>query len=527
MMNSRIWKSICITLSLCLLAACEARQETGDQVTVDYLLMSGMVYTGAKEEGRILDIGVKDDEIVFIGNADSQEISANEVIDVSGMIVSPGFIDIHTHALEELPENGPVSHDSYLFQGISTIFSGNDGRGPWKVQDTFASLEARGMGTNLAILVGHGAIRRAVMGDDDRAPKDAELAAMKAMIKQAMEEGALGLSTGLYYAPGSFAETDEVIELAKVAANYGGIYESHIRDESTYSIGLLGAVKETLKIGREANIPIHFAHIKALGVDVWRQSKDVVAMIEKAQNEGLTVTADQYPWKASGTRVSNALVPRWAMAGGNEELFKRLKDPELIGQIKSEMSENLRKRGGGTAILLTGGLEKWKGQTLAEYASILSLDEIDTAIEIVLEGDAGIASFNMTDEDLERFMTQPWVMTGSDGGDGHPRKYASFPQKYQTYVKEKQVISLTDFIHRSTGLTADTFGIKGRGYIREGYKADILVFDPNTFKPKANYENPHVLSEGVIHLFVNGNPTIKDSILTTDGFSGVGIAKLK
>jgi len=487
------------------LSACEQKEP----IAADYLLLGGQVFTGHDEPAFKGDVAIKGDQIVFVGDVSEANVVAAEKIDVTGRIVAPGFIDIHTHSFEELlREEGPGFNENYLTQGITTVFSGNDGRGPANISQVLTLFEQRGLGTNMALFVGHGAVRWDVLGDEDRAPTADELARMKSLVDQAMQQGALGLSTGLYYAPGSFSETSEVIELAKVVAGYNGIYDSHIRDESTYTVGLKTAVQEALDIGKAADIPVHFAHIKALGVDVWGQSRDVVAMIEQAQSEGLHVTADQYPWTASGTRISNALVPRWAMGGGKEALYDRLQDEKLLPGLKEEIRENIRKRGGGTALLLTRGTEEMLGRTLAEYAKQQNLNEVDAAIQIVLAGDAGVASFNMNDGDIEYFMKQPWVMTGSDAGSGHPRKYASYPRKYQVYVKEKQTISMVDFIHRSTGMVAQTFGLCDRGYLDEGYKADVIVLDADGFQAKADFQNPHVLSEGVIHAFVNGQMTI-------------------
>lgn len=242
------------------------------------------------------------------------------------------------------------------------------------------------------------------MGRDNRAPSEDELNQMKATLRTALEAGALGLSTGLYYAPASYASTDEIIELAKIAVEYDALYESHIRDESSYSIGLLGAVEEAIEIGRQSGAAVHIAHIKALGVDVWGQSEAVIAAIETAQAEGLTVTADQYPWSASGTRISNALIPNWAKADSDEAMFERLRDPANQDRLRTEIAENLRRRGGPGAILLVARADEAPSRTLAEEAAALGLDPIQVAIDIVLAGDSRIASFNMQDEDIKRFM---------------------------------------------------------------------------------------------------------------------------
>ena len=501
-----------------LLAACD---ETAERY--DTLIENGRVFDGERELPAGTVVGINGDQIRYVGPAHSKLMAGN-VVDATGLIVSPGFIDPHTHAYQELPDAGPDRLDSYITQGITTIFSGNDGGGPVNTGDALAALDARGVGANFALFVGHGSVRREVLGMDNRQATVDELARMKLLVGKAMEEGALGLSSGLFYAPGSFAETSEVIELAKVAAQHGGVYESHIRDESNYTIGVLGSVDEALTIGSEADIPVHIAHIKALGVDVWGYSSQIINMIEDAQKKGQIVTADQYPWLASGTRVSNALIPRAAMAGGTEALFARLQDPATLPALKEAMAENLRRRGGPSSILLTSGAERWLGMRLGEYAEIAGASPVDAAVEIVLAGDAKIASFNMNEMDVEAFMRQPWVMTSSDGGDGHPRKYASFPEKYREYVVNRQTLSLTDFIHRSTGLTAQTFGLKDRGFLRAGYKADIVVFDPETFAPTATYQQSDQLSAGVRHLIVNGGFAIANGEMSDQTF-GIAVRK--
>lgn len=473
----------------------------------DYLITGGLVFDGTGAAGKRLVVGIIGDQIAYVGEPKAGH-TATEHINASGFIVAPGFIDPHTHAYQERPAEGADYLQSYVTQGITTIFSGNDGGGPADTRAALAEINQQGIAANFGLFVGHGAVRRRVMGMDDRAPTDDELSQMKQLVADAMKAGALGLSSGLFYAPGSFSTTDEVIELAKAAAKQGGVYESHLRDESNYSIGVLGAVAEAIAIGQQAEIPVHIAHIKALGVDVWGQSNAIINLVEGARARGQVVTADQYPWLASGTRVSNALVPRRAMAGGTAAMEDRLLDLQQLPQLKVEMAENMRRRGGPGSILLTGGKSKWRGLTLGDYAAKINKTPIDTAIEIVLDGDAGIASFNMNPDDVRNFMIKPWVMTSSDGGDGHPRKYASFPQKYRRYVVEEGTLPLADYIHRSSGLTAATFGLRDRGLLREGMKADIAVFNPLTFGPKATYESPAEISNGVSYLLVNGKPVV-------------------
>ena len=308
---------------LCL-TACQA------EIEADYLIENGMVYVGDKSAAGASVIAIRGDRIIYVGKP-NKNIMAAQVIDASGHYVLPGFIDPHTHSIYDLESDDANKRRNlnYQYQGVTTAFNGNDGFGDPDISGVSAALETAGIGTNTALFIGHGALRNQVMGSDDRPPSQAELTAMSALIEQGMQDGALGLSTGLFYAPGSFSDTAEVITLAKSAAKYGGIYDSHIRDESTYTVGLIPAIEEVLIIAREAEIKVHIAHIKALGVDVWGASKDIVAMIEAAQAEGLKITADQYPWQASGTRISNALIPRWVKAGGETEYQKRLSDPGL------------------------------------------------------------------------------------------------------------------------------------------------------------------------------------------------------
>jgi len=500
-----------ILFAVLFLAACQP------QIQADYLIKNGTVYLGDNTNGQNIDVAIKSENIVFVGN-DSKRINAAVVIDASGLVIAPGFIDPHTHSLFDLLSDDEIirQNANYRTQGVTTVFNGNDGYGAANVAELSSDLTQKGIGTNTAFFVGHGAIRRQVMNNDNRPPTVIELDNMKALIDTAMDAGALGLSTGLFYAPGSFSDTDEVVELAKVAAAKGGVYDSHIRDESTYNIGLEAAIEEVLKIGKRANIPVHIAHIKALGVDVWGKSVPIIAAIEKAQAEGIIVTADQYPWPASGTRISNALIPRSLKAGGQEKYMARLNNPLLQEQLRIDVAENLRRRGGANAVLITDKRSKWRGKTLEEIAQLNDMPPVDMAIKIARDGDAKIASFNMNEDDIKNFMRQDWVMTSSDGDQGHPRKYASFPRKYETYVRGQNIMPMETFLYKSSGLVADTFNICERGYLKLGYKADIVIFNPGRFTANADFQNPEVLSQGVEYLFVNGGLAVKNGISTND-----------
>ncbi len=521
-----------LSAALLLLAGCASPRVAQDTATrpaeADTLIFGGLLFDGGETGGRIADIALRGDRILEVGPGLRQRYHARREIDASGLVVSPGLIDPHTHPETYLRSQDPAMRRvlPWLHQGVTTIFIGIDGNGKPDIAADRAQLQTQGIGPNVAAYVGLGPVRTQVLGQDARAPDAEELRTMRGLVATAMCEGALGLSTGLFYAPQSFATTDEVVALAREAAVRGGVYDTHQRDESSYTIGLMGSVEETLEIGRRAGIPVHFAHIKALGADVHGRSGDVIARIERARAEGQQVTADQYPWLASSTGLGAALLPRWAVDGGRPALFRRLADPATAARIRDEMRDNLKRRGGADSILMTGSGWPWSALTLQRHADQSGIDPIEAAVRIISEGGTGptgsaqrIASFNMRRDDVDRFMRQPWVMTASDGGDGHPRQYATFPEKYARFVKTDHVIDLAAFIHRSSGLAATTFGLEDRGFLRAGQFADVLVFDPDAYAPRADYVHPHVLSQGVVHLFVNGTPTIVDG-RATDALPG-------
>jgi N-acyl-D-amino-acid deacylase len=337
-----------------------------------------------------------------------------------------------------------------------------------------------------------------------------------------MCQGALGLSTGLFYAPQSFAKTEEVAALAREAGARGGLYDSHLRDESSYSIGLAAAVEEALSIGREGRLPVNISHIKALGVDVHGHAPAIIARIEAARRAGQQVTADQYPWSASGTSLAASLVPRWAHDGGRAAMLGRFDDPGVAERLRADMSENLRRRGGAESLLITEG--QHRGQRLSQVAQTLGLDPVPAAIAVIRIDDTSVASFNQTEEDIAAFMRQPWVMTGSDASDGHPRAFGSFARKYAEYVRRRNVTSIRDFIERSTALPADTFQLTDRGRLRAGAYADIVVFDPETFAARSTYEEPRLLAAGVRTVLVNGVAAVENGELA-GAAAGRGLAQ--
>lgn len=479
--------------------------------TLDLILRGGSLIDGSGSPAAKTDIGIQGDHIVFVGSSAGRK--AKREIDATGLVVTPGFIDPHTHTASDLSDPKRSRNDAYLMQGVTTIATGNDGDSPAAIGATLTKWGQQGIGTNAALFIGQGTVRREVMGMSDAKPTAEQLNRMKALVDAAMKEGAIGMSTGLYYAPGSFSSTEEVIELARVAAQHGGIYDTHMRDESSYSIGLLGSVRETIRIGEEAHLPVMISHIKALGADVWGQSKDVIALIDEARKAGVKVTASQYPYTASGTSVTAALVPRWAEADG--ALLKNLDAHSSVRpRLVNEMNQNLTRRGGPDSLLMTASPDqKIVGKTLAAIAQERKETPVDAAIEIIKAGGSDVASFNMKENDIEAFMRQTWVMTCSDGSEGHPRKYGTFPRKLRMYVYEKQIIPLEFAIRTSTSLPAETLGLKDRGLLKPGYFADVLVFDPKTINERATYQQPTVLATGVRYLTVNGRLAIDNGAL--------------
>lgn len=505
-----------IICMLILNTGCNQGSQTQEELlnsrlSIDTLIINGDVYIGNSTDAMALDVAICGQNICGLFPTGKHVNKAKQTIDATGLVVSPGFIDPHTHSLEELLSQDKNHNLNYLSQGVTTVINGNDGGGPVDIKKTALLLESNGIGTNTALLVGHGSLRQQVIGTEQRFATPSELAAMSALLDKSMNDGAIGLSSGLYYVPGAYANTEEVVTLAKVAGRHNGVYDTHLRDESTFNIGLVEAVKEAIDIARQANIHLHIAHIKALGVDVWGKSKDVISTIESAQSEGLSISADQYPWLASGTYLRSAVMPKWVMADSTQAFHQRLNNQKYNTQLEREISENIRRRGGPDSLLITAFKDDpFVGRTLAQVSKDKGLSVVETVKFLVQEGRVRVASFNMSVDDVERFMVQPWVMTSSDGTNGHPRKYASFAKKYYVYVKQKKLISLASFIENSSYKTAKTLGLEGRGKIAKGFKADVIIFDPQTFKHQADFSKWNVLSSGMKFVFVNGVMTIKD-----------------
>ncbi|MCA0375695.1 MAG: amidohydrolase family protein [Gemmatimonadetes bacterium] len=488
--------------------------------TLDVLITGGQVYDGNGAAPRLVSVGMRGDRIVFVG-APPRGTVARTTINAAGLIVAPGFIDPHTHAYEGLPRlNAEARRNAgSLMQGVTTVVLGADGRGPLDVKAVLDSAQALGLGTNTYALTGFGTVRSRVMGASGAAATPAQVAQMRALIAQAMREGAYGVGSGLFYAPQSYASTEEVLAVVSAAKPFGGVYDTHQRDESSYSIGLFASVEEAIAIGCGSGLTTNIGHIKALGVDVWGQADSVLRIMRAARRRGCRVVADQYPWTASGTGISASLLPRWVQSGGRDSMLLRMGDVSQREAILSEMADNMRRRGGDSTLLLTGGggVEglKFIGKTLRDVAAERGKTPVQTAFEMIRDGvDMSVASFNMTERDIETFMKDPFVMTSSDGSGGHPRLFGTYPRKIRRYVLDKPVITMQRMVQASSAQVAQVYGLTDRGVLRAGAFADVIVFDPKTIRDEATYVEPRKLATGMRWVFVNGVAAVRDGAPT-------------
>ncbi len=497
-------------LAVVLLLATAASIGLRAQTRFDLLIRGGQVVDGLGGPPVRADVGVTGDRIRAVG--DLGAATAATVIDATGRFVTAGFIDVHSHAgpglaTAALREGRPV-----LAQGITTVLVNPDGGGPVDLVAQRAAYERGGIGPNVGLMVPHGSVRNAVLAMSDRDPSPADQARMNALVRDGMRAGAFGLSSGLYYAPGSYSKTAEVVAMAKEVAPFRGSYSSHIRDEADYGVGVVAAVDEVITIAEQAGITGVVTHMKALGPASWGLSKTLVAHIEAARSRGVQVFADQYPYEASGTGIVGALVPRWAQVGGREVLTRRITG-ELRGKVRDEVKANLARRGGADTFLVSEYAPDTsiEGKRLSDLAKAAGLAPEEYALTLLEKGDAGLVSFNMSEDDIALIMRQPWTMTCTDGdlqpmteGKPHPRAYGAFPRKLQRYVRERGVVALPFAIRSMTALAADVFGLKDRGVVRPGAYADLLVFDLAQVREASTYEQPHQLAEGLDTIVVNG-----------------------
>lgn len=517
----------------------------------DVVIRGGTVYDGSGKPGVLTDVGINKDTIAFIGDL-SKAVGKRE-IDANGLAVAPGFINMMSHAEISLLLDGNSQSD--IRQGITLEVLGEGSMGPlsdnmkkdyltqmkrnpdwtftidWTTLGEYLeSLQRRGISPNVASFVGISTIRVNQLGYENRAPKPDELERMKALVKQAMEEGAMGTTCALIYAPDNYATTEELIELSKVAAPYGGMYISHMRSEGN---NILAAVDETIRIAREANMPAEIYHLKMGGKENWRKLDSVMAKIDKANRSGLRISADMYTYTAGATGL-DATMPPWVQEGGINEWIKRLKNPTIRKKVLQEMRtptdkwENLLLNAGTPeGVLLLGftndSLKRYAGKTLGAVAKIYGKTPEETAMDLVITDSTRVeaAYFLMSEDNIKRQIALPYVSFGSDAGSpaaegfflkykDHPRAYGNFARLLGKYVRDEKVISLEDAIRKLTSLPAGNLKIKKRGKLTLGYFADVTIFDPAKIQDHATFENPHQYSTGMVHVFVNGTQVLKD-----------------
>lgn len=501
----------------------------------DLLILGGRAIDGSSNPWFYADIGVCGEKISEVGRLRGS--SASKVIDATGKVVAPGFIDVHSHSDIYLIAN-PLAEPKTR-QGVTTEVLGQDGLSvapltaesggelrrylagllgdypaswTWRsVGEYLEQLEEARPSVNAATYVGHGSVRAAVMGFERRAPSSEELEEMKELVARSMREGAFGLSTGLIYPPSCYADIEEIAALCKVAAGLGGYYVTHLRNEAD---ALLEAVEEAFEIGRRSGAPVHISHHKAAGRRNWGRVRDSLAMIDRARDEGMDVTCDQYPYVAGSTMLSSIL-PSWAHEGGTERMLHRLRDPDARSRMKAEMEFDPQ------SIMVTycRHRKQFEGKRLAKIAEEAGKDPAEAALDLLLEEEAAVsmAVFNMSEDDVEMVMRHPAVMVGTDGllaGRPHPRAYGTYPRILGRYVREQGVLRLEEAIRKMTSLPAQRLGLRDRGLLRKGYFADIVIFDPETVLDRATFEDPLQYPVGVESVIVNGEVTVENGAPT-------------
>jgi dihydroorotase/N-acyl-D-amino-acid deacylase len=521
--------ALVLVVAACAVDTPQAESSSSQQVRYTLVLAGGTVYSGEDNEPFVADIGVLDDRVVAIGNLSAA--SAEQRLDVNGLAVAPGLIDIHSHAWRDNPvRNGIINWpdaENYIRQGVTTAISGPDGSSGWPIGVMLERLENNPTSINFGTFVGHNTVREQAMGRANRAPGEAELAAMKTMVDDAMREGAFGLSSGLKYIPGAYSETAEVIELARVAGRRGGIYISHMREEG---LQLLDSVKETIRIGEEGGLPTQITHHKAMGAPTWGKSVDSLALVDAALARGVDVSIDQYPYAASSTGI-DVLFPAWSLAGGREEQLARFRDPQTRARIREAIIFNMiNDRGGNDPARVAIADCEWNpslnglnfAEVLQQRGQTPSMEgAAELALELVENGGCQGVYHAMSEQDVVRIMRHPVTMIASDGGivmpgEGmpHPRNNGAFARVLAKYVREDEVLSLHSAIHKMSRMPADRIKLLDRGRIEVGAVADIAVFDPNTVQDHATFKDPHQFASGVRHVLVNGEMVLLDAKMT-------------
>jgi dihydroorotase/N-acyl-D-amino-acid deacylase len=511
--------------SAVLLVSCFVSVPVAGAEEYDLLIKGGRVVCGTGAPWVRADVAVRGDTIVAVGPR--IDAPARRTIDAAGRTVAPGFVDIHTHARRGIFE--VPTAENYVRQGVTTLVEGQDGSSPLPLDAFLSKVAALRPAVNFASLVGHGSIREAVMGSGSRAPSPAELARMQELVREAMRDGAFGLSTGLFYVPGTFARTDEVIALARVAGEMGGIHVSHVRDEAA---GVVASVEETIAIGEGGRLPTQVTHHKLIGKASWGRSAETLRLLEEARGRGVDATVDQYPYTASSTSLAAALLPAWALEGGAEGLARRLASQATRARIREVAVDRIRnERGGGDAgnirIAFCAFDPSLEGKSLAGVLAERGREPtVENAADLVLEiaarGGASGVFHAIAEEDVERILASPLTMVASDGeipvfgrGAPHPRSYGTFARVLGVYVREKKLLTLEEAVRKMTSFPAARLGLFDRGLVRPGMKADLVVFDPATIRDRATFEKPHRYAQGVSLVVVNGEIVLEDDRMTT------------
>jgi N-acyl-D-amino-acid deacylase len=497
----------------------------GQSPAYDLVLRNGRIIDGTGSPWFRGDVAVRGDTVARV--APRIDAPAARTIDVGGKTVTPGFIDIHTHARRGIFD--VPTADNYVRQGVTTLVEGPDGSSPVPLRPFLDRVAATRITPNFASFVGQGSIRDQVMGPVDRKATGAELERMRTLVRQGMEDGAFGLSSGLFYVPGTFTPTAEVIELARVAGGAGGIYISHMRDEASH---VLDSVRETIEIGEKGNLPTQVTHHKIIGARNWGRSADTLRLVDEARRRGVDATIDQYPYTASSTSVQAALLPAWALEGGRDSVLKRLGTPSTRAEIRAEIIRLIREeRGGGDPQNVQLARCDWDqslaGKRLGEVTKGRGLDPTienaaDTVLWIVEKGGCQGIFHAINEDDLQRILKHPATMIGSDGeipifgvASPHPRSYGTFVRVLGRYVRDLKTITLEDAVHKMSAFPAQRLGLSDRGVLREGLKADLVVFDPDVIRDVATFEQPHQYAEGVAMVTVNGQIVFEDGKMTS------------
>jgi len=520
--SARLGVLVLLARVMCPAAAFAMPQDTS---RYDVLIAGGTVIDGTGAARFSADVALRGDRIVAVSRTPLPRSRATRVIDAVGFILAPGFIDLHAH-LEPLLTQPDA--ESAARQGVTLALGGPDGGGPWPFADYLSRAQKAGLGINVAFLAGHNTIRQRVMGLANRAPTADELRTMQSMVAQAMGEGAFGLSTGLRYVPGYYSKIDEVIALARSAADSGGIYTSHLREEG---LGLLEGVGEAITIGEKAKIPVVLTHHKAIGTKMWGASTKTLAIVDSARRRGIDVMIDQYPYTASQTGIA-VLIPPWALAGGDTAFSRRVSDRQLRDSIERGIVELLlTDRGGGDLKRVQFGNVSWmrelEGKTLYDWAVMRGIDPMpEKAAGLVVEaqqkGGASMVYHVIDESDVQRIMKHPMTMIASDGrltrpGQGipHPRAYGTFPRVLGVYVREKNVLNLEEAVKKMTSMPADRLSLADRGRLKSGAVADVVVFDATSVSDRGTFQSPHQYPVGIPFVIVNGIVVVDKGAMTS------------